>query len=217
MIGVGFAPGWFTPYAAVSELLFLAVSVLVAILAFRVYKLSSSRLALSFGLGFSLLAIAHLLRTVFEFLSLASVVRCGGGFFSHCSLLAFTSSADMIAELAALGLIAYAALKPQRYEPALLLIALAVAPFLLAQQPVLAFGVVSMILLGYLTIVFALNARSRPSALSVLVALGFFFLFVSSIVVSLSTQYASLSVAATLLQLVGYGCILANYVLVLRR
>ena len=203
-------PIWFAPYVAVSELLFLAVSVLVAVLAFRVFRTSRNRLALSFGIGFSVLAISHLLSFFFHLLSLVSVVQCGVGFFSHCRVLAFTEWTRMIAALIAYALIAYVTLKPERLEPALLLIALSIGPLFVAPG---LYGVIASVLLAYLTVVFALNAVQRGTVLASLVAIGFFGIFVSALITAMATH----NLVAIVFHLLGYGAILANYLMVLQR
>ena len=73
MVLISFAPSWFYGYDIALELLFAVVSLIVAALAFKIYKKTAQKNVGLFGLSFTFVGTSYIIQSILNFLILSEI------------------------------------------------------------------------------------------------------------------------------------------------
>jgi hypothetical protein len=195
-------PTWFWGYDIIFSIVSILTTLLIMFLSFKAYKITKDSKYKFFSLAFLFISLAHL---AFSFFNAIMIFHLSGtiynllqsfdiGFFIY---LFFTLLAYMI-----LIIIIY---KIKDNRVVALLLSLTLLFVLFANQHILKFHIVSLVLLAFLAFQFYFNFKEKGNKNSKLVFTSFYLLLTSEVffLVNLYTN-EYLYVVAQLIQLLGY-------------
>lgn len=207
-------PAWFLGFDTAMQLIFGMVTLLVAAVAFRIYRISSERTIRHFSIAFLLLALSY---GFWALLTLELVKQLN----SELSILSLENLAivwivghyaHMLLFVSGLALLVYATLGVKNGGVYYLLFGLSATAIAASLQKLVTFRIVSMFLLSILAYTYYWEYRKRRNLKTLAVCVAFTLLFVSSINLIFAQQHSLAYVAGHVLQLVAYGLIFATMV-----
>lgn len=207
-------PRWFFGFDIALELLFAVITFLVAAYALYMYKLSAERDCKLLGFGFISIALSYV---TWGFLNFFLLTRLSDSsrvlVLERLSLVGFlVLYGHIIFMLLGLATLAYLTFKVKSYRVYSLFASLPLIMVFFSKSAPLAFYFVSAVLLFYIMLHYIIKYESVQRATTLLVLIGFIFLFAGAVGFTLATLYHGSYVAGHLLQLLGYLFILLGFV-----
>jgi len=208
-------------YDIVLECLFGIISLLLALMAFRVYSRTDQRQIKLFGIAFAFMSASYFVQALFNYLiiSKTNAAVCSSMILPIFSWYNFLGVYTHII-LMTIGLVVltYMTLKVQK--PLLLvmmLIVSLVALFFSEEHFLTVFLILSTVYFVFICIHFVKNYRRNKDRKSLLTALAFLFLLFGSVNFIFCTQGEFFYGVAHVLALVAYLFILGDFYLVLKK
>ena len=207
----------FFVYNLVFTIMFILVAAAISILAFKLYGLTKKRQLQLFGLSFLAFALAHAGMFAAELLRrfwMSPGMMYGRQGFGFWPLI---MGATFTLYMLGMVLLVHTTSKKKEARHALLLGAVIAAALLSVHRPVMLFHLFATILLFFL-VWFYWNSYTKHRHIgNLLVFLAFLFLLAGNLTLVFSLHDVLFFTIGRSLLLAGYGCFLANLVLVFRK
>ena len=212
-------PHWFLGYNILLELLFFAITLIVAVYALKVYQLSGHKQSKLFGITFLMISAAYLIQSVLNIVASYSTDICCD--MQPISPMPAYSLAGIYVHilLYASGLVtlAYMTLKLKDLKAYFLFMVVALTALLVSSNPLFFFYVISTILLIYVSFYYLKNYLDTKKSNALVVFIAFLFLMFAKVHFIFSIDHGTYYVAGHLLEFVAYVLILVNLLMVIRR
>lgn len=213
---------YFFFYNLIFTILFFLIAGGISVLAFKIYRLTKKRQLKLFSLSFLAFAIAHIGMFGAEMARiLFGEPMQGGHHLMQCpfcfSFWPFLMGLTLTLYLAGLILLVYMTFKVEEVRVPLLLGAVIAASMLFIPRPIFLFHIIATIILFFLAWYYAKSYLKHRHAGNMLVFLAFLFLLLGNLLLAFSIQNVLFFTIGRSLQLVGYGCFLANLILVFKK
>ncbi len=207
-------PRWFFGFDIALELLFAVITLLVSAYAFYMYKLSAERHCKLLGFGFLSIAFSYITWGILNFFLLTRLSDSSRVLvLEGLNLIGFfVLYGHIIFMLLGLATLAYLTFRVRSYRVYSLFASLPLIMVLFSKHAALAFYFVSAVLLFYITLHYFIKYSSIKRTTTLLVLIGFLFLFAGAVGFTLATLYHGSYVAGHLLQFLGYLFILLGFV-----
>ncbi|MBS3089943.1 hypothetical protein J4461_03635 [Candidatus Pacearchaeota archaeon] len=212
-------PVWFFGFSIAMEVVFAFVTIIVASYALRIYKLSAQRESMLLGVSFLLIAFSYILKAITNLVIMKEISEGIRG--ANLTEINVLGSIGLYGYLflftAGLMTLAYMTLKTPNMRAYSLLLLLALTALILSQNKVLAFAVLSTVLLAYISTYYIIQYSRKKNPKTLLILASFVGLLISGFglfgVPALGNKY----VIGHILELVSYLFILASLVLATRK
>jgi len=210
-------PQWFFGYGIALELIFAAITFIVAVYAFKMYKLSYEKSCQVLGAGFLLISAAYAtwsLVNIYFFLTLRNL-----GYVSLdeiTSLGVFGVYAYVIFSILGLTTLVYLTLKTKSYRVFSTIATLSLLVFIFAAQKALAFYFVSSFLILLVFIHYFKEYSRGKKKSTFLLMIAFLFLLISNLDFTLATIQDVHYVVGHVLSLFAYILIFSSFIMTLR-
>jgi hypothetical protein len=208
-----FSPPWFFGYDVALELLFCAVSFLVAVFSIKIYNRTYQKPVKLFAMSFIFISMSYLIQSAFN----AVMVSEERSLITGAILDTVAMYAHMLLMTIGLSILAYMTFKVDSKRLIALISAISLIAIFMSRNPMYSFFLISSIYLGIALIHFALNYIRKPSTESLLIVLAFVFLMFGSIHFIFSVDHALFYAIGHVLELVAYSMILINLLMVQRK
>ena len=214
-----FSPGWFFGYDIALELSFAVISLMVALFAFRIYRLTSQRYAKLFGISFTLISISYFIQSIFNFLIVTNANQriCDAFRFQSVSLFNILSIYfHIIFMTIGLVVLTYMTLKTEKRRILWLLLAISL-PAIFLTETLYMFFLLSTVYLAFISWYYIRNYLRNMQTKTLLVAIAFVFLLFGSMHFIISVNHQVFYVIGHILELFAYLFILWNFYLVRKK
>lgn len=208
-------PSWFSGFDAVFDIVFMLVTLSVAVVGYRGYKFLQDKKYLLLSKGFLFLSASYLLlmlTNVFTYLEARSMVPL----FVRMMQISRTIAAGFILHallfLAGLLMLVFLYYKIEDGAMRLLLSALVLFGFLMAWNMTGGFYILISILMLAIIVQLFRNWRAKSKSLAFLVFAGFSAVFIGEVLLAVLFLHESMYVASNLVTLAGYVAILVAQV-----
>src|SRR3989338_4223003 len=212
------SPSWFYGFDIAFELVFGVISLVIALLAFKIYRKSFQISARLLGFSFVFISLAFLVLSFFNLLfslkpesylcqsSLCSVaVLSVIGLYTHIILL-----------LIGFVILCYIVLKRRSITIFLLLLGITLFAIIFSKNVLLTYHLLSSIFLAFISWCYIRNFLANKQTKTCLIALAFTLLFFGSFHFFLAVNHALFYVMGHFFELFAYILILMNFYLVLK-
>ncbi len=218
MVILYLVPKWFVGLDSALEVLFALISLFVAVYSFRIYKMSGQRGLKLFGISFSLISLSYFIWAILNIFILDKLKDGIIGIpLEHlASLSSIGFAAHIILFTVGLATLAYTTFRIKNYRVYLLLIVLTVMSIAISINKVMAFYIVSSLLLLSIVSYYSLECNPKKNPKSIMVLLAFISIFASTVILIFATRSYLYYVLAHALELLAYLLILASLVLTLK-
>jgi len=213
------SPSWFAGYDVLLEAGFAIAALIIALVAFQIYRLTDQKQVRLFGISFLLISISYVLQSILNLLVVtrADQVACGIVAQQSVNLFgAYGLYARMILMIAGLVLLAYMTLKIEKIRVFWLLFTLTTLGMIFSISPLHAFFATSTFLLAIVLWHFVNNYRHTKQAMTLLTAIAFAFLLFGNLHFLLSVNHELYYAIGHILEFAAYLLILINLHMVLR-
>jgi hypothetical protein len=220
MADIYFVPNWFLGYDMLFELAFAIIALIVALYAFKIYKLSGQKQSRLFGISFLFVSLSYFLQSLLNFLIVTKLNTnvCQALRISSVELLnTFGIYMHIIFFLAGLVILTYMTLKIRSPKTLSLLFILTFLFLLLGSNRHYLFYVLSSILFIYIVIHYLVNYLKQKHYNTLLVLVAFIFLLFGSIHFIFSVNHGLYYVIGHFLEFFAYLLILINLILVVKK
>lgn len=213
-----FLPEWFITYGIGLELVFAIITLLVAIYAFKTYKLGLQKQTKLFGLGFLSISLSYI---IWFILNLFALIELSEGTFAldlngATRLINLGAYAHIIFFLLGLILLVYTNLKIKSPGTFSLLFSIIFVSIILTNSKALLFYAISSILIFYLAIHYLFEYKEKRNSHLELMFFSFVFLFLGTLELIFTTAYSTHYAIAHIFILISYVLILINLVSVFK-
>lgn len=220
MVHLYLMPNWFLGYDVALHLAFAAITLMVSIFAFRIYRLSGQRQPRLFATAFFFVSMAYLFNTLMHFLMLSKLNDNVCSAFKLASVVALELIGSYLyMALFGIGLVtlAYMTFRVKSVKAYSLLIIFFFIPFFFTTEPLQLYHFLSSVLLLYVITHYLVNFLSKKKLNALLMLAAFTFLLFGNIHFMFSiTEGEGYYVIAHLIELIAYLLILSNLILVQR-
>jgi len=215
-----FAPKWFFGYDIGLEFLFAIISLVVAMFAFRVYRMTTQKQTKLFGMAFLLISISYFLQSLFNYLIVAKLSE------NICRMVKIQDAAvfdaigmniQIIFMTAGLALLTYMTLKTEKPRVYWLLLSISLLSIFSSKHVLYMFYLISTILLIFLCWHFFDNYLKKKHRTTLLIAIAFLFLLFRDIQFVFSIDYEIFYVLGRIAELCAYLLIMWNFYLVRKK
>jgi len=218
MVHFYLVPNWFLGYDVILQILFAVVTLVVSVYAFRISRMSNQRSARLFATSFFFIAMAYILKAVFNFLIISSLNEN----ISLALKIASVNTINLIALnfhiiLFTIGLITllYMTFRVKSARVYTFLLITALMFMFLAANPVFSYHVFSSLLLLYILIHYLSHYIQRRRINNLFMMIAFFFLLLSNVQFMFSINNSAIAyVVAHCLEFLAYLLVLVNLVMV---
>jgi len=220
MVLSSFAPNWFYGYDVVLELFFAIMSLVVAALAFRLYKKTSQRNLALFGTSFLLIGFSYFIQSIINFLIISKVNENICRAIKIQSISSFNNLGlfvHIFFMTIGLSVLIYLTCKQERVRALFLLAFISLLGIFLSKNVVYSFYLFSSIFLVFISWHFISNYLKNKKSNTLVIALAFLFLLFSNIHFIVSVNHQLFYVIGHLLELIAYVLISVNYYLILKK
>lgn len=221
-----FSPQWFFGIDVALEIVFAVVTLLVALLAFKVYRLCAQNQAKLFGISFLFISLSYFIQSAINFLMISKMNESVSNLIKIRSVLMFNTVgvvSHMILMITGLTLLVFTTFRTERYRFFWLLLITSLAAiffdvhteqiFIMPDLLYTYFVITSLFLLFICWHQLETYCRNRDPK-TLLIVLAFIFLFVGQIHFVLEVNHQLFYVIGHLLELFAYILILWNFYLV---
>lgn len=220
MVLVSFSPSWFYGYDVALELFFAIISIVVAGLAFRIYKKTSQRNVALFGTSFLFIGVSYFIQSIINFLILSKLNEHVCRAIKIQSISAFNNVGLLVHVLfmtIGLSVLVYLTCKQEKIRMLLLLILISVFGIFLSKNLLYTFYLFSTMFLILISWHFISNYLKNKKPQTLLIAIAFLFLLFGNFHFLVSVNHQLFYVLGHILELIAYILILLNYYLVLKK
>ncbi|PIN87311.1 hypothetical protein COV19_00305 [Candidatus Woesearchaeota archaeon CG10_big_fil_rev_8_21_14_0_10_44_13] len=213
-------PQWFFGYDVLLELLFAFVTLLVAIYAFKVYKLSGENQPLLFGVSFIFISASYMAQSFLNFMIVSELNRdiCNAMKLANIDTLnALGIYFHTFFFISGLLFLVYMTLKTKCAKTFSLMFILAYALLWFASNTFYTFYFLSSVLLTYILIHYLVAFVRKKQKRTLLVLVAFAFLLFGSIHFIFSINHSLFYALGHMLGLVAYILILINLIIVINK
>lgn len=200
------------------ELVFAIVTFLVAMYAFKIYKIACQREQKLFALGFLSIALSYLLWFILN-LSAINKLNVSTNIFEikdAIGLFSFGAYAHMILFLAGLSMLVYITLKVENMRPLALIFSISILPLLIGPNAAVIFYAISVIFLLYLASHYFFEYFDNKNSHLITMLISFLLLAVGNFSLIIGIHKYQYYVLGHISSFAAYLLILINLILVLK-
>jgi formate hydrogenlyase subunit 3/multisubunit Na+/H+ antiporter MnhD subunit len=219
MANLYLVPDWFFGFDIIFELAFAIITLIVALYAFKVYRLSEQNQSKLFGWAFIFFSISYFIQSLLNFviISKLSETICDVIKLQSVTILnAWGISIHMILLIIGLVTLAYMTLKINNPKAYSLVLLISLFSIILSLNKIYWFYFLSSILLIFIVIHYTQNYLKNKQSKTLLVLMAFLFLLFGHIHFIFAVNHALFYVIGHFLELIAYILILINLLLVLK-
>jgi len=220
MVLVSFSPSWFYGYDVALELFFAVISLIVAGLAFRIYKKTSQRNISLFGISFLFIGVSYLIQSVINYLMLSKLNENICRAIKIQSVAGFNNMGLLVHVLfmtIGLSILVYLTCKQEKLRMLFLLILISLGGIFLSRNLLYTFYLFSTIFLILISWYFISNYLKNKKSQTLLIAIAFLFLLFGNFHFLVSVNHQLFYVLGHILELIAYILIVINYYMVLKK
>nr|MBA4405558.1 hypothetical protein [Nanoarchaeum sp.] len=209
-----FSPNWFSGLDIIFELIFAIILLVIAVFAFRAYKLSDQKKIKYIGYGFLFIGISYIIQSIFNFLIIAKLDDniCKMVLLQQVALLELLGLySHLIFWTIGLMFLVYMTFRSENKMLLVLLNLIALISIFLSQNHLIMFYALSSAVLIYLIGHFMNNYLVCHKRNALLIAAAFVFLLVSQIHFLFSMDHIKFYVMGHVFELLAYLIILFNF------
>lgn len=214
------SPAWFYGYDVVLELLFAIISLVVASFAFSIFKKTSQRNVLYFGIGFLSISVSYFIQSIFNLLIITKLNDNLCNTVKIISVTAFKNMgllAHMLFFTIGLSFLLFVTFKENRLRLLWFLVITALLVIGLSHNYVYMFYLVASIYLLFISWHYFINYLKQKNFIQLLVLLAFIFLLFGQAHYLVSVNHELYHVISHILELFAYLFILANFYMVRKK
>lgn len=215
-----FSPRWFYGFDIILELFFAIISLIVAGLAFKIYKKTSQKNVALFGASFSLIGFSYLIQSIINFLIISKVNQNICQAIKINSISTFNNLGLLVhIFFMTLGLcvLLYITFKQEKIRVLYLLIGISLLGIFFSKNTLYTFYLFSSIFLTFISWHFISNYLKNKKAQILLIVIAFLFLLFGNLHFLVSVNHQLFYAIGHLLELIAYILILGNYYMVLKK
>ena len=212
-------PQWFFGFDVVFGLIFLVITLLVALYAFRVYKLSGQRNAKLLGTGFMFISTSYLLQTIINFAILERLEENSSGMMNIWKILILQNIgmyAHTIFFMMGLITLTYMTLKVENAKLYWLLFISIIISLSFSTNYLYLFYIMSCILMLFIVWHYLRHYLEHKDRYTMIILAAFILLLFSEIHFFVSLNHQFFYVLGRFLELVAYILILINLVWIIQ-
>lgn len=220
MVLVSLSPSWFYGYDIVLELFFAIISIMVTILAFKIYKKTSQKNVTLFGTSFLFIGVSYIIQSFINFLILSKLNENVCIVFKVQSVSLFNNLGILVHILfmtIGLCLLVYLTFKQEKIRILLLLILVSVFGIFLSKNILYTFYLFSTLFLIIISWYFISNYLKNKKINTLTIAIAFLFLLFGNFHFLISVNHQLFYALGHVLELIAYILILINYSMVLKK
>lgn len=209
-------PKWFFGYDIAMEIIFTLVTFAVAYYSLKVYSIYHQKSSKAFGIGFGFISASYLIWALINLFLLSEVNESMDAININeiISLGLVGLYSYMFFYIIGVSILAYITLKVKDLKIYFLIVSLSLVGIMLSSNKIIAFHLISAILLSYVVYFYLIEYIVNKNKRTFLVLLAFVFMVLTSInLIFIVTDYYYY-IAAHLLNLIAYGLILANLLII---
>jgi hypothetical protein len=212
MTNIYLSPSWFYLYSIGFEIFFACVAFLVAMVAFRIFRLVSERNAKYFAWAFMFISFSYMVQSIFNFLILENLANR-----IHYALFldSLGSYVHVLLKLVGLCFLVYVSLQA-KVRALVLLMLVSLVSIAMSANYLHAYYVLSSIFLAFVGGHFVVTYLKRRDPKMLLIIAAFLFLFLGSAHYLIAVDHQLFYVLGHFLELGAYLLILLNFYLVYR-
>lgn len=220
MAVVHLIPNWFFGYSAILEFAFAAITLIVGIYAYKVYKISEQRQSKLFSFSFLLISLSYF---IWAFVNLAIMLEVKESAntileIKDVSLLNMIGVYSyIILFITGLIVLTYMTLQVKNLKLLALLWAVIIFSIFLNSNLLYMYNLLSTLLLIFIVIHYVINYVKHRQAKTLLVLVAFIFLLFASIHFIISINHSFFYVIGHILSFIAYILILLNLLLVIKK
>lgn len=214
------SPTWFFGYDVVLELVFAVVSFLVALYAFKIYRMSQQRKTRLFGLSFIFISISFLLEALMNYLILAELGHSTAGLESFAEIHSYNLVgvySHILFMIIGLVMLAYMTFNTEDKKVLMVMLAASILVIFTGKQLFYNFYLLSSIYLLAIAWYYITNYQSKRQPNTLCVALAFLLLFLGAVQLVFSITNSLFYALGHLVELAAYLLILLNFYLVRKK
>jgi len=212
-------PGWFFGYSILLEAFFAIITMLVAIYAFKIYRLSEERTSKLFGFSFLFISFAYIVQFVLNFLiwnnlddDVSTIIN-----LKQVYLLNLLGSyAFAFFFIIGLVILTYMTLKVKDTRVLALLLSVCIIAVYFNPFKVFMFFVLSSVLLLFTVIHYFINYLNNKKINTLIVLVAMIFLLFGTLHFMFAVNHEIYYVLAHILEFIAYMLILINLILILK-
>lgn len=214
------SPIWFNGYDVALELFFAVISLIVAGLAFRIYKKTSQRNISLFGISFLFIGVSYLIQSVINYLILSKLNENICRVIKIQSISAFNNFGLLVHILfmtIGLSVLVYLTCKQEKMRMLFLLILISVFGIFSSKNILYTFYLFSTVFLIIISWHFISNYLKNKKSKTLMIAIAFLFLLFGNFHFLVSVNHQLFYVLGHILELIAYILIVINYYAVLKK
>jgi hypothetical protein len=214
-----YLPKWFFSYDVILELAFAVILLLVALLAFRVYRVTGHKPSRLLGVGFLFISLSNFVESALNFLMIAKT-DSSNQIFTNLSLTLLNDLSVyfyMIFTTIGLAILLYMSFKIEKQIVLGLVIITSLLFIFLSKDQVYSFYLLAMIYLGVVSFSFIRTYLNNRKFDTLLITLAFIFLFIDRALFVFSFDRELSYVIGHFPELIAYLLILWDFYLIKRK
>lgn len=214
------SPNWFYTYDVALEFVFALVAFYVSYVAFSIFRKTSQRYVLYFGIGFGTISFSYFVQSILNMFILYHL----GSEESFVSMILSVQAINILSLLAhiffftvGLSFLLFITFKEKRLRLLWFLLLVPLSVIFMSQNMIYMFYLISSIYLFFISYHYISIFVSRKSLGQLLVALAFLFLFLGHFHFLISVNHHFFYVVGKVLELFSYCFIVGNFYMVYRK
>ncbi len=207
-------------YDAILELAFAIITLIVAIYAFKVYKLSQEKQSKLFGIAFLFISASYFIWSIINFGILEKFENSIPNYVNISNINALITIGvyiHILLFITGLVTLAYMTFKIKSPKIYSLLLILTLISLSFSSNVIFLFYLLSSLLLIYIVLHYLINYINHKQARTLLVLIAFIFILFSTIHFIFSVNHALYYIIGHFVELVAYFLILINLILVIKK
>jgi formate hydrogenlyase subunit 3/multisubunit Na+/H+ antiporter MnhD subunit len=215
-----FSPTWFHGIDIGLELFFAVISLVIALFALKVWRISGQRQVKQFGVAFMFISLSYVIQTMFNLFILTEMREQVHSLEDLAEISLFHTIggyAYILAMTIGLIVLVYMSMKTRDYRTFLLLAAASALILILSSDTLASYFLLATIFLLFICSEYVRNYLRKRRKETLMVAVAFVFLLLRSIQFLFAAGNQTFYVIGRVLELFAYLLIIANLVIVLRK
>lgn len=217
-------PNWFSVSEVIIQAIFVAVTLLIALYSYKVYRISGQRSSLLYSLGFFGVSFGYVMQVLFhiffligvssqDIISSVSMTVANPGIIQ---LSVIPVMLGMIATLAGFATMAYVTLKEKNIQVLVLLFALGLLSIITPNYPI-TYHLAISVFLAFITFQYYKRHERKRTFCSMAVYLGFGLVLLGTLQLAIADMVSTFYISGHFVALVGYLSLLWSLVKVVRK
>lgn len=214
------AQNWIFGYDVLLEVLFAVITLMVAILAFKVYRATRHKQPFFLAWAFLLISISNIFQSILNFLIYTKINENICEIMKIQSIQNFNTVGiyiNMFFMVIGLSTLTFMTLKTNDIKGLYLIVGLSLIAVFFNQNPLLMFYLIASILLVIISVYFIKNYLHNKKTKTLLIAIAFIFMLLGNIHFLFAVNHQLFYVIGHFLELVAYSLVLSNFFMVLKR